>query len=71
MDEELRRHVDGYPIIFKVEYQCPRCQKNASLGQFRGSVRRATCPNCEERFEPEPGRLVEEFYVRARLDDVM
>ncbi|KAJ4112146.1 hypothetical protein NW768_011725 [Fusarium equiseti] len=70
VDEELRRHVDGYPSILNLEYCCPRCQQNAPLAQFRGSVRRAICPNCEERFEPEPGRLVEALYVRAGLNDV-
>ncbi|CAF3443893.1 unnamed protein product [Fusarium graminearum] len=70
VDDELRRHVDGYPSIFDLEYRCPRCQKNAPLAQFRGSVRRAICPNCGEYFEPQPGRSVEALCVRAGLNDV-
>lgn len=71
VDEELRRRVDGIPGIFSLEYRCPRGQQKAPLAQFRGSVRRAICPNCEELFEPEPGRLVDALYLRAGLNDVM
>ena len=71
VDEELRRRVDGFPGIFSLEYRCPQCQQKALLAQFRGSVRRAICPNCEELFEPEPGRLVEALYLRAGLNDVV
>jgi hypothetical protein len=70
VDEELRRHADKYPSIFELEYRCPKYQENAPLAKFRGSVRRAVCPNCEERFEPEAGCLMQALYVRGGLNDV-
>jgi hypothetical protein len=57
-------------VFFELEYRCPKLQENAPLARFRASFRRAICPNCEERFEPEAGCLVQALYVRGGLNDV-
>ncbi|ENH73627.1 hypothetical protein FOC1_h10016779, partial [Fusarium oxysporum f. sp. cubense race 1] len=41
------------------------------LAEFRGSVRRASCPKCQGLFEPDAGNLVEALYLRAGLNDVV
>ncbi|KAH6949174.1 hypothetical protein DER45DRAFT_606627 [Fusarium avenaceum] len=69
VDEELHRHANNYPGIFELEYQCPKCQVSSPLAKFRGSVRRAVCPNCGEQFEPEGGCLVQALYLRGGLND--
>jgi transcription elongation factor Elf1 len=71
VDEELRRRAKEHPSIFELEYQCPECRENAPLAEFRGNIRIAICPNCEESFEAEAGQLVQALYLRAGLSDVV
>jgi transcription elongation factor Elf1 len=71
VDEELRRRAKEHPSIFELEYRCPECRENAPLAEFRGNIRRAICPNCEESFEAEAGHLVQALYLRAGLSDVV
>ncbi|KAF9772475.1 hypothetical protein IL306_009820 [Fusarium sp. DS 682] len=71
VDEELRRRAEGHQGIFELEYRCPKCDNNAPLADFSGSIRRATCPKCQGSFEPEAGHLIEALYVREGLNDVV
>ncbi|EWY99974.1 hypothetical protein FOYG_03899 [Fusarium oxysporum NRRL 32931] len=71
VDEELRRRAEQHESIFELEYRCPRCRDTSPLAEFRGSVRRASCPKCQGLFEPDAGNLVEALYLRAGLNDVV
>lgn len=71
VDERLRHRAKEHPSIFELEYRCPACQKNSPLAKFRGSIRRAICPNCEEWFEAAVGHLVQALYLRAGLGDIV
>ncbi|KAK3185245.1 hypothetical protein K4F52_005945 [Lecanicillium sp. MT-2017a] len=71
VDEELRRRADEHPSVFELEYRCPKCKKNAPLAEFRGNIRRASCPKCEESFETEAGHLTQALYLRAGLSDIV
>ncbi|KAH7489409.1 hypothetical protein FOMA001_g3692 [Fusarium oxysporum f. sp. matthiolae] len=71
VDEELRHRAEQYESIFELEYRCPRCRDTSPLAEFRGSVRRASCPKCQGLFKPDAGNLVEALYLRAGLNDVV
>ncbi|KAF4454080.1 hypothetical protein F53441_3365 [Fusarium austroafricanum] len=71
VDEEIRRRAEEHEGIFELEYRCPGCGDTSRLADFRGSVRRAVCPKCQQCFEPDAGNLVKALYLRAGLNDVV
>ncbi|KAL2831357.1 hypothetical protein BJY01DRAFT_254256 [Aspergillus pseudoustus] len=72
-DESDRYFIDKtlqYPAILDLEASCPHCEQNSFLGDFRGTLRSAVCPNCERSFPPQPGYLMQALYARAGLRGV-
>ncbi|PCD22041.1 hypothetical protein AU210_015843 [Fusarium oxysporum f. sp. radicis-cucumerinum] len=63
VDEELCRRAEGHQGIFELGYRCPKCDNNAPLADFSGSIRRATCPKCQGSFEPEAGHRIEAYLI--------
>ena len=48
VDEHIRRGFQQFSSAFELEVQCPFCGGNFSSADFRGNVRRATCPFCRK-----------------------
>ena len=70
VDQAVNSRANNHPGIFVFEIRCPLCRNNASIKSFKGSIRRAACPNCNQSFEPQPGYLVQALYARAGLHDI-
>ncbi|PMD24550.1 hypothetical protein NA56DRAFT_566863 [Hyaloscypha hepaticicola] len=67
--ESLRARSVEHPSILELEARCPLCCANAPIADFRGNIRQAVCPHCNQSFTAEPGHLVQALYTRAGLGD--
>ncbi len=70
-DEAVQAQAAENPSVFAMEVRCPLCRTSSSIPSFRGSIRRATCPQCQGSFAPEPGYLGQALYARAGLGEAV
>ncbi len=69
-EEILRERAKDVPGIFKLGARCPLCRADSPIAQFKGNIRKATCPRCHGTFAPGPGHLMQALYARAGLNDL-
>ena len=63
--DNAKKLSQGFPSINDLLFECPKCKRNSKVGDFKGDLLEASCPNCGNKFKPKNEDLVKSLYLRS------